>query len=412
MNRKYTIAYLAPEIPALSATFVYNEILAVEKHGIQIVPISVHVPQAAATEKNLKGLMERTIYLYRRSLSRFLLSNVMYFLKFPFRYIHTLKTAARDAMCVGLTSHTGQGLLYRFFIASSVAQILQRYGCLHLHTHFAHIPTDISMYASRLSNISFSFTAHANDLFERGWLIKEKVDRATAAVTISEFNRNFMVSRGADTKKVHIVRCGVDTGNYAPLLETKGVKTVPVIGSLGRLVEKKGMDTLIAAMAGLSRNGFNFRLEIAGDGPMLSELKEMVLEKGLNGKVRFMGALPHEEALKWFRGLDLFILACRKDSNGDQDGIPVVLMEAMAMGIPTISTRISGIPELIENGETGLLAEPDNPDSLADRVERFFQDPSSASAMARKAKEHIAGEFDADVNIRRLIRLFRGGKNE
>jgi len=413
MIRKQTIAYLAPEIPALSATFVYNEILSMERFNFQIVPISVHFPQALAREKGLEELTERTIYLYRTPFFRVLGSNIIHLFKAPFRYLSTFCRALRDALHEGMTGHVGKGLMYRFLIASHVSKLMKKKGCTHLHAHFAHIPTDIAMYASQLSNIPYSFTAHANDLFERRWLIQEKVERAKEAVTISRYNRNFMASLGADESKIRIVRCGVDSKKIPALPPTEREdRRIPVIGTLARLVEKKGVDTLILAMARLKVEGFDFWLEIAGEGPMLVALQELVSTQELAGKVRFLGAIQHDAVFKWFRHLDLFVLACKKDQNGDQDGIPVVLMEAMAMGIPTLSTNLSGIPELIEEGKTGLLANPDDPGSLAKKIRYIFRNPSETLNMVNRAKERIATEFDADVNIERMIRLFKGVNHE
>ena len=406
MNRKSAIAYLAPEIPALSATFVYNEILRMERNGFRIVPVSVHVPESPARENGLEDLARRTVYLYRTSLRETIRSNAACFFQSPKAYVETLLTAACDTLRVGLGNRAGQGLLYRFFVASNLARILKKNGVRRIHAHFAHVPTDIAMYASRLCGIPFGFTAHANDLFERGWLIREKVARADFAVAISEYNRNFMVGRGADGKRIRIVRCGVDSKEISAKFSEKTEHALPVIGSLGRLVEKKGMDVLIAALGRLKEDGLEFRLEIAGDGPLTEELKRLSEHAGIAERTRFKGAIRHDDVFEWLRTLDLFALACKEDRSGDRDGIPVVLMEAMAAGIPAISTRISGIPELIEDGRTGLLAAPGDPESLADKIAFFLRNPTETSAMARNARKRICEEFDTDANARKLGRLF------
>jgi len=402
------IAYLAPEIPALSATFVYNEILALEKRGFEVVPISVHVPKTRAQEDDVALLAKKTRYLYREPGLTFLSANLKTFFTRPVRYLRTLLTVVSDALKMGVTGHIGRGLLYRFFVASRVADILKKNGCRHLHTHFAHVSTDIAMYASMLSGVPFSFTSHANDLFERGWLLREKVARAGAAITISEYNRRFFVRQGVDVSKIGIVRCGVESGEYQTADRKRSSNGVPVIGTLGRLVEKKGVDTLILALSRVSKQGFDFKLEIAGDGPLMDELRNLASEHDLNPKITFRGAMPHDEVFHWLKTLDIFVLACKKDKNGDQDGIPVVLMEAMATGIPVISTYISGIPELIEDGVSGMLARPGDPTSLSEKIESLLKDPSLPSSMAQSAIRRIREEFDTDVNIERLVRLFEG----
>ena len=165
------IAYLAPELPALSATFVYNEILGLEEKGFQIIPLSVHMPGVFAEGDQVDALKSRTCFLYRESSWEIIKANIALIFKRPFRYIKTFFMAISDSLKMGVTSHVGKGLLYRFFKASLVASILIKEKCLLIHAHFAHVPTDIAMYASNLSGIPFSFTSHANDLFERGWLL-------------------------------------------------------------------------------------------------------------------------------------------------------------------------------------------------------------------------------------------------
>ncbi|MEA1868487.1 MAG: glycosyltransferase [Thermodesulfobacteriota bacterium] len=405
-NSRRKIAYLAPEIPALSATFVYNEILALEKRGFEVVPISVHFPKSPAIGKNPARLSARTYYLYQQSDWALIRKNLTSLYRKPIKYIGTLISAIRDSLKIGMASHVGRGLLYRFLVASQVADILKKEGCRHLHTHFAHVPTDIAMYASGISDVPFSFTSHANDLFERGWLLREKVERARVAITISEYNRRFLIREGADKNKIKIVRCGVKSQEYLPVADKRFKNPSPVIGSLGRLVEKKGMDTLILALGRLNREDLDFHLEIVGDGPLMEDSKKMASEENISSKVVFKGAMPHDEVFEWLKKLDIFVLACRRDKNGDQDGIPVVLMEAMAMGIPVISTCISGIPELIENGTSGLLAQPGDPISLSEKIKVFLQDPFMASAMANAAVKQVREEFDTQVNIERLINLF------
>jgi glycosyltransferase involved in cell wall biosynthesis len=336
MQNRLKIAYLAPEIPALSATFVYNEILRLEESGCQIVPLSVHVPLSAAREQIIDDLRNRTYYLYRTPKSRMLMAHLGVMIRRPVNYFSAFWMMLFDAVKMGLINRIGLGLFYRFFVAGQVARILLEEQCRHLHVHFAHIPADIAMYASKISGIPFSFTAHANDLFERGWLLDKKVRRARFVATISEYNRQFLSQKGAAEDKIHVIRCGVDAGNV------RASNAIPKIGTLGRMVEKKGIDDLIRACKILKDQNIAFHLEIAGDGPMQSELQALVSDGNLSEQVHFTGPLAHEQVPHWLQGLDLFVLACKKDRNGDMDGIPVVLMEAMLAGVPVVSCRISG----------------------------------------------------------------------
>ena len=401
MNDSDKIAYLAPEIPALSATFVYNEILRLEDSGYRVVPLSVHQPYSPAEGDALEDLGSRTEYLYQAPKSKVLLDNLGMMILRPVPYFRTVATAVADAVRMDLFSRVGMGLLYRLFIAARVARILLQENCRHLHVHFAHVPTDIAMYAAGMSAVPFSFTAHANDLFERGWLLDKKVQRARFTVTISDYNKQFIRKSGGAKHKIHVIRCGVDHQAFAAR-NGRTENPIPKIGTLGRMVEKKGIDDLIRACKILRDRNIAFRLEIAGDGPLLAELQRLVYEGDLAAQVHFKGSLPHEQVPQWLEGLDVFVLACKKDRNGDMDGIPVVLMEAMLAGVPVISTRLSGIPELIEDGQSGLLAEPASPDQLAGAIDRLLSNENLYRDLRKQAISRVQSEFDLAFNVARL----------
>jgi len=415
---KPRIAYLAPEIPALSATFVYHEIIALREKGFEVLPVSVHPPASPATEDCARALAAETIQLYPLGTFSFILADAACKLRHPLRYLHAVCMLYADMAGVGFLNRAGAGLYYRFLAAARLARILEKHGCRHLHVHFAHVPTDIAMYAARLANITFSFTSHANDLFERGWLLKEKVARSAQAMTISEYNRRFLVSQGADDAKIAIVRCGVDIGRFdgtANLLSLQGGgregdgvdSAIPLIGSLGRLVEKKGFDTLIAAAGILSRSGRLFRIEIAGDGPLKADLLKQAESEGVADRITFLGPVANDTVPGWLSGLNQFVLACRLDSNGDMDGIPVALMESMAAGIPVISTSVSAISELVENEVSGLIVPQADPQALADAIARLLDSAELRSICIAGGRLKVEVEFSEEVNAEKLSQLFK-----
>ena len=406
MERRLKIAYLAPEIPALSATFVYNEILELEKTGICVVPVSVHKPGTIAREKAAQELGQRAHYLYKTPFAGFVQDNIKIFLSKPNRFIKTFFQAGRDALSAGATTRTRMGIMYRFLAASTLAKILSSNNCRHLHAHFAHIPTDIAMYASSLAGITYSFTAHANDLFERGWLLKEKVERSGFTVVISKFNKDFLIKNGAPGNKIHVIHCGVDSGTFQARKRRRISKTLK-IGTLGRMVEKKGFDLLIDAGKILRDSGKSLRIDFAGDGPLMEDLRKQVQSTGLIDDIIFSGPIAHENVSSWLNNLDIFVLPCRKDNNGDMDGIPVVLMEAMLSGVPVASTRISGIPELIEDGITGCLADPDNPFELAGAIDRIADDSKFRKVITNNAAEKVRLDFNLTKNTMRLAQLYK-----
>ena len=399
------IAYLAPEIPALSATFVYQEILQLEKMGLKINSVSIHRPINKALSPELEKLEKRTFYLYEQSLLKVTITNLLLLASSPIKYLSTLRTVFSDISLVGIFSHVGKGLVFRFFIAAGFVRYLKENNIEHIHANFAHIPTDIAMYAAALHGISFSFISHANDLFERGWLLKEKVARAKFAVTISEYNKHFLRELGADKKKINVIHCGVDTSSFKVGPE-KELGSPPLLGALGRMVEKKGFDVLVSACDILKKEGMVFKLQLAGGGPLKAELEDMASSMGVLDTIDFIDSISHEKVPEWIKSLDIFVLPCQKDKHGDMDGIPVVLMEAMLSGVPVITTRISGIPELVVDNVTGLLCEPKDADCMATKIKALITNNKLMSELRKNAIPKVKAEFELKDNVRLLINKF------
>lgn len=400
------IAYLGPEIPALSATFIYREILALERHGVSVLSLSVHKPKHAATEAEAWELARRTVYLYAASISKLLLANLKSAFTNPAAYFSALSMALSDIRESGISRMQSWKMLYQFLAAAHAATHIKQHKATHLHVHFAHVPTQIAMYAAAIAGVPFSFTSHANDLFQRGSLLEKKVERSARAVTISDYNVRWLQEQGIDVAKVSIVRCGINSKEFTPKTSQADATHKPKIGTLGRLVEKKGFDILLESVCALSCEGHEFELQIAGNGPLEKILQHQVQELGLQNHVTFIGPLPHDRVADWMKSLDLFVLACKRDSNGDQDGIPVVLMEAMALGVPVVSTTISGIPELIVHEENGMLAMPGNVPTLVSCIRENLTFPLRAEERAEKAVTRIRQEFDEEVNVGRLLQIF------
>ena len=231
------IAYLAPELPALSATFVYNEILQLQSIGTEVFPFSVHAAKSEIKEPRVQALAQKTLNLYTQSKLSVLAANLQLLFTHPVRYIKTLGLLCSDMWQVGFFSRTAFGLGYRMLYGASLAKHLLNNKCDHLHVHFAHIPTDIAMYASCLAEIPYSVTAHANDLYERGWLLKKKVKRSAFFATISEFNKRYLATQGVDLEKIKIIRCGVDSSQFSQREEFVN-NEIFKIGVIGRLVEE------------------------------------------------------------------------------------------------------------------------------------------------------------------------------
>ena len=397
------IAYLAPEIPALSETFVYEEIHGVERMGLRVVPIGLRRPAVPARDQ--KALADRVTVLYAQPGILLLLAGLIQAPVFGKKLAPALRYLLADMLTCGIHRMNGWKLGYQFFAAIRLARILKREKCVHLHVHFAHTPAQIAMYASALSGVPFTITAHANDIFERGLLLRQKADRAIRMLTISEHNRQFLENLGIPKDRLAVVRCGVSLSARAkPERVTHGHSFV--IGTLGRMVEKKGIDVLIRAVSVLKASGHDLELRIAGDGPLNADLKRIVAELEVADITRFEGKLPHHRIADWLQGLDVFVLACKKSKAGDMDGIPLVLMEAMSQSVPVISTRLSGIPELVRHEDTGLLAEPEDIADLARQIERLIGSEDLRARIAERAGKHVMDEFGQPLNLDRLIRCF------
>lgn len=404
------VAYLAPEIPALSATFVYEEIYGLERRGVRVVPYSVHVPGSPA--KGQDALVGRVTVLYG---GKPLLELMLGLAGLPLmgaRAFLAMRYLLADMGALGWFQLASWKLAYQFFAGVRLAGSMQKAGCTHLHIHFAHVPTQIGMYASVLSGIPFTVTAHANDIFERGVLLKTKAARATRFFTISGHNIRHLRGLGIPAEQLDIVRCGVSLKADTTPVGRRVQGGVVHIGSLGRMVEKKGFDVLIRAVALLKQRGRAVMLHLAGDGPLREELLALVQTLGVAQEVVFEGSMPHSRVSAWMKELDIFALACKQDKAGDMDGIPVVLMEAMSQALPVVSTRLSGIPELVVHEQTGLLAAPADAQDFAEQLERLMTSAALTETLVRQAFDFVKGEFSQEVNLDRLMAYFASSQSQ
>jgi glycosyltransferase involved in cell wall biosynthesis len=402
VSNKKKVGYLAPEIPALSATFVYNEILEMQKmsNSIFISIASVHEPLSEVNEE-VRSKLGNVKFLYNVSFIKRLKEFIVFAFKKPNRLYQALKYLIFDLKALGL-NRTAIGQCYRFISAVNLSKFIDSNHVEHLHVHFAHVPTDLAMYACKMSGIDYSVTAHANDIFQRGYLLNQKIERSKFFGTISEYNRNYL-SDFDEYNKLKIVRCGVDLNKFTPRAEQPYNK-VQRIGVLGRLVEKKGIHILLNALPLLEVE--DYIIEIIGDGPEKERLEVILSASGKQDKVKFLGKMPNEQVSNWLQKLDFFILPCVKDVNGDMDGIPVSLMEAMLKGVPVISTNISGVPELVIDGETGFLATTGDLSSLVQTIDIALNTSlEKRELISKQAIKHVKQHFSLRKNTEYLSEL-------
>jgi glycosyltransferase involved in cell wall biosynthesis len=292
-------------------------------------------------------------------------------------------------------------------------RLLATPGVRHLHAHFAHGATTVTWLAAMITGLSFSFTAHAKDIYcaslNPAGLLRRKLTAARFVVTCTEANRAYL-QQLAPGAAVHRVYHGVNA-DFAGLLAEAPARP-PANGRLhvlgvGRLVPKKGFDIFVEACGILQDRGLAFEAAIVGeDGEHGEEVRRLIRARGLERRIALVGPLSQAELFEEYRRASVFCLTCRVVDNGDRDGIPNVLVEAMAGGLPVVTTGISGIPELVSDGINGVLVQPEDPHAVADAILCLHRQPTLAGRLAREAELTVRERFDGDANARRLAALF------
>jgi colanic acid/amylovoran biosynthesis glycosyltransferase len=311
-----------------------------------------------------------------------------------------------------MRSHATQpGVLIKALITIAVgaahARRIARLGIQHVHAHWATYPALAAWMTWRLTGIPYSFTGHAHDLFIHRLGLERKLRDADFAIATSEHSRRLLESLGAGATPVHLVHTGIDRDAYrfrprAPAPSGR-IRTLCVAS----FSEFKGHRVLIAALAARGPQIDRVDVELVGEGPLRAEIETLAARHGLRHRFRFLGRLSEEDVARHLDAADIAVLPSIVARNGDTEGIPNALMEAMASGVPVISTRVSGIPELVQEGETGLLADPDDADGLREAIERTLDEPESAYARAVAARRLIEREFEIHPIAGRLVALFR-----
>ncbi len=402
---------MAPQIGVLSGTFVYRDIEGLRALGAEVRVFSMRRPAQEVTSPEAEGFIRETDYLYDRGPLATLAAAARRCARHPGRFFRVFGLALRDAARAKAPSPAERPkLVWHFFAGCLLAEGLEAFGAHHVHCNFAHAPTTITMYAALLAGVPYSFLCHAHDIFVNGAALREKTARAAFGMCSSGYNVRFLVERqGCDPGKLHVMRTGVDLNRFTMRPEKPFSEPFRLL-SIGRLVDKKGFDTLLEAVALLAREGRHVRATLIGGGPLEEALRGQVRNLGLGDKVELTGPLPQETVREHFAGADAFVLACKEAKNRDMDGTPIVLIEAMSLGVPVVSTTVSGNPELIENGVSGFLVAPEDPAALARAVGRLMDDPAAAAAQARAARAKIEHEFDLEGNIARLLEHIRAAQ--
>lgn len=430
------VAYVLKGFPVLSETFISSEVYRVQQAG---VPLHIFVVKPR-DEREHHPVVDRirarpdylppTTRMSDHSRTRWLLVNTP---KFVPSLVRTLRRSPKGVLAAARLA-LGESILARdafwswprisyvkdLLLAVALADRLFRAPHIrHLHAHFAHDATTITWLASMITGLPFSFTAHAKDIYAgrlnpRG-LLRRKLHAAAFVVTCTEANRRHLAAMSGGTP-VHLVYHGLndDFRRFAQFGSTRTPARPELrLLAVGRLVRKKGFDIFVEACGLLHRRGVPFQAAIIGEDDDVGfnfgvgeDLRRRIARLGLGDRVRMLGQLGQREVYDHYRDADVFCLPCRVLEDGDRDGIPNVLMEAMWCGVPVVTTGVSGIPELVEHGTNGLLVPEEDPDALAGAIGMLDADRDLARKLGSAGKATVGERFDGDILARRLAGLF------
>ena len=400
------VAFILKGYPRLSETFIAQEIRALEQRGLKLRICSLRHPTERVRHPIHDEIAAPVTYLPE------------YLHQEPWRVLKAWWRARRlagyrRARAIWLrdlkrdrTPNRGRRFGQALVLATELATDVR-----HLHAHFIHTPTSVARYAALMRGLPFSISAHAKDIWTSpDWEKCEKLADATFAVTCTQANADHL-ARLAPEGRVELIYHGLDLARFPPAPATHAERdgrdpSAPVILlSVGRAVEKKGYDDLLDALARLPQN-LAWRFIHVGGGPLLPGLKERAAALGIEARIEWRGAQPQTVVLNTLRAVDLFVLASRRAADGDQDGLPNVLLEALSQGRAVLATRFSAVPELIEDDVTGRLVPPADPVALAVALQTMISDPALRARLGAAGLERLRERFALDACIAPLARRF------
>ncbi len=392
------IAYVLKMYPRFSETFIVNEILELERQGVDVRIYSLRKPDDGRFHASLARVKAGVVYVPQypqMEPERVQRAHELVSQAFPESY-STLRAEVE--------AKQDEFLFKRFVQAGVIAAHLYQHPVDAMHAHFASSATRVATYVHRMIGLPYSFTAHAKDIFHdevNPESLRTKMRDARFVVTVSDFNKAYLqglLNGGkGDVRRLYN---GIDLRTFAP---DPAVRREPgLILSVGRLVEKKGFEDLIRACAWLREGKVEFRCEIIGTGERREALKALIAELDLEKHVTLVGPRSQDEVLRAYRRATVFALPCIVASDGNRDGLPTVLLEAMAVGLPVVSTRLVGVPEIVEDGVDGLLVEPSDSAALAASLERVLQDAEIRDHLSHAGRRKAGLHFDGRRNVAQL----------
>jgi colanic acid/amylovoran biosynthesis glycosyltransferase len=387
-------AYLFERFPSFGQTFCYREVADLARQGVTPPIFSIRKPKDKVSQDWDKQIVERVHYLPEE---KELLDEVRR---------GAQKREITPEVIAALDEWSRRTDFLRLYQAVYIGGRLQRMGITHIHAHFAGMAARTAFWVQKFFGISFSFTGHANDIFaprdfEIG--LDKLVDVARAVLTETDYAKKFLQDRFRDrADRIHRIYNGL---NLAEFRRADFSSASPMIVVVGRLIDKKGFADLIQACQLLVERRRPFRCQIIGDGPLEEKLQEQIEDLNLRDSVELSGPKPQPEIRKYLAAGTVFVLPSVIDPEGGMDNLPTVIMEAMATGLPVVSTVIGGIPEMVIDNETGFLVPAGDASALADAIEKVVVDPSLARRLGEKGHKRASELFSIEKNVRELLSL-------
>jgi glycosyltransferase involved in cell wall biosynthesis len=389
------VGYVLKRYPRYSETFIVNEILAHERAGLSVDIFALRPPNDTHFQDAISRVRASVTYLPCQGVK-------------AADWWHEVDEANRHLPGLFALLDAASGVdAIEVLQAAMLARECQSRGLTHLHAHFATSATTVARLAARFAGLPYSFTAHAKDIFHDSVCrhdFERKLTDAAAVVTVSDFNFQFLhdTYRGASARVERIYN-GLDLDQFS--YKTPDARP-PRIVAVGRLVEKKGFSDLIEACAILKKRGLRFSCGIVGTGPLQPDLQQQIARLGLDRQVELLGPRPQAEVIRLMQEACALVAPCVVGEDGNRDGLPTVLLEAMALGTPCISTDVTGIPEVIRNDETGIMVPQRDPLSLANAVAKLVSSSKFSVRLASAARQLIESEFDVNRSAAVLRGLF------
>jgi glycosyltransferase involved in cell wall biosynthesis len=382
------VGYVVSNFPSLSESFILDELIELQKLGVDIYVFSIRQSSDKIQHEqyNPADFASRTYYFSenKKSALRYLKSSLTHSSK-----LWGTLPAPRNKFA----KKVGQ-----IIAASELAQTAQSLNLDLLHAHF-DVNAEIAAYLAAQLDVPFTFTKHTPT--NLGESLRALCQKAAGVVAISRYNREALIDLGVDADKVAVVHCGTRVERFKQTTADSSGKSVL---SVSRLVEKKGTTYLIEAFAALRCRGAHLR--IVGSGSEEAKLHALVKERGLGNRVEFFGSVNDDELLRLYRQSSVFALPCVVEAGGDVDGLPVAIVEAMACGLPVVSTFVSGIPEIVEHQHNGLLVEPRNLPQLAEALDTLLCQPDTARLYGQRGRRKVEAEFDVRAKAVQLAAFF------